>query len=50
LLESHLERPVSTRRSSRRVVILVGVALLLLLAGVIALGVIVAQLVLNLVR
>ena len=50
LLESHLERPASTRRSSRRVVLLVGVALLLLLAGVIALGVIVAQLVLNLVR
>ena len=50
LLESHLERPVSTRRSSRRVVVLVGVALLLLLAGVIALGVLVAELVLNLVR
>ena len=50
LLESHLEQPVSTKRSSRRVVFLVGVALLLLLAGVIALGVIVAQLVLNLVR
>jgi Domain of unknown function (DUF4112) len=50
LLESHLERPVSTRRSSRRVVILVGVALLLLLAGVIALGVLVAELVLSLVR
>jgi hypothetical protein len=50
LLESHLERPVSTRRSSRRVLILLGVALLLLLAGVIALGVILAELVLNLVR
>jgi uncharacterized protein DUF4112 len=50
LLESHLERPASTRRSSRRVVILVGVALLLLLAGVIAVGVLVAELVLSLVR
>jgi hypothetical protein len=50
LLESHLARPVSTRRSSRRVVILVGVALLLLLAGVIAVGVLVAELVLSLVR
>jgi hypothetical protein len=49
LLESHLERPVSTRRSSRRVVILVGVALLLLLAGVVALGVLVAELVMSLV-
>lgn len=50
LLESHLERPASTRRSSRRVMILVGVALLLLLAGVIAVGVLVAELVLSLVR
>jgi hypothetical protein len=50
LLESHLERPTSTRRSSRRVMILVGVALLLLLAGVIAVGVLVAELVLSLVR
>jgi hypothetical protein len=50
LLESHLERPVSTRRSSRRVLILVGVALLLILAGVIAVGVLVAELVLSLVR
>jgi hypothetical protein len=50
LLESHLERPASIRRSSRRVMILVGVALLLLLAGVIAVGVLVAELVLSLVR
>ena len=50
LLESHVERPVSTRRSSRRVVFLVGAGLLLLLAGVIAVGVVVAQLVLDALR
>jgi hypothetical protein len=45
LLENHLQYPVSTSRSSRRVLLLIGLALLLLLAGVIALGVWVAQLV-----
>ena len=50
LLESHAERPVSTRRSSRRVVLLVGAGLLLLLAGVIAVGVVVAQLLLDALR
>jgi Domain of unknown function (DUF4112) len=50
LLESHVERPAATRRSSRRVVMLVGTALLLLLAGVIALGVVVGQLVLDALR
>jgi hypothetical protein len=47
LLENHLQQPVTTRRSSRRVLLLVGTGLLLLLAGVIALGVIVANLVLQ---
>jgi hypothetical protein len=50
LLESHLERPVSTRRSSRRVVLLVAAGLLLLLIGVIAIGVVVAQLLLGALR
>jgi len=45
LLEAHLQRPTATRRSSRRVLLLLGAALLVLLAGVIALGVYVANLV-----
>lgn len=47
LLENHLQQPVATRRSSRRVLLLVGAGLLLLLAGVIALGIVVANLVLQ---
>jgi hypothetical protein len=47
LLENHLQQPVTTRRSSRRVLLLVGTGLLLLLAGVIALGIIVANLILQ---
>ena len=50
LLENHLQQPVTTRRSSRRVLLLVGTGLLLLLAGVIALGVVVANLVLQQLR
>jgi len=50
LLENQLQYPVSTARSSRKVLLLVGGALLLLLAGVIALGVYVAQLVVLQVR
>jgi hypothetical protein len=50
LLESHLERPAATRRSSRRVLILLGVGILAILAGVIALGVIVAELVIGALR
>jgi hypothetical protein len=45
LLEAHLQRPVSTAKGSRKVLILVGGGLLLLLAGVVALGVLVADLV-----
>jgi hypothetical protein len=45
LLEAHLQQPAATRRGSRQVLILVGGGLLLLLAGVIALGIIVANLV-----
>jgi hypothetical protein len=46
LLEAHLQRPVSTARGSRRVLLLLGAGLLVLLAGVIAVGVLVADLVL----
>jgi hypothetical protein len=45
LLEAHLQRPVSTARASRRVLLLLGIGLLMLLAGVIALGILVADLV-----
>ena len=45
LLEAHLQRPVSTARGSRRVLLLLGLGLLVLLAGVIAVGVLVADLV-----
>lgn len=45
LLEAHLDRPESTGRSSRTVMLLLGAGLLVLLAGVIALGVLVAKLV-----
>jgi hypothetical protein len=47
LLENHLQQPVATKRSSRRVLLLIGIGLLLLLAGVIALGIVVANLVLQ---
>ena len=43
LLEAHLGEPVSTRRASGRVLVLLGAALLLLLAGVIVVGILVAN-------
>lgn len=45
LLEADLGEPVSTRRASRRVLVLLGGGLVLLLAGVIAVGILVANLV-----
>ena len=45
LLEAHLQQPTATSRASGRVLLLLGAALLLLLAGVIALGIWVANLV-----
>ena len=45
LLEAHLDRPAATGRSSRMMLVLLGAGLLVLLAGVIALGVLVAKLV-----
>jgi uncharacterized protein DUF4112 len=50
LLEQHLHRPSAARTQSRRVLFLVGTGLLVLLAGVVTLGVLVAQLVLSAVR
>jgi hypothetical protein len=45
LLEAHLQQPLSTARGSRQVLFLLGAGLLVLLAGVIALGVVVANMV-----
>jgi|SRR5919112_5816901 hypothetical protein len=45
LLEAHLQQPGATTRASGRVLLLLGMGLLALLAGVIAVGVLVANLV-----
>lgn len=45
LLEAHLQQPGATSRASGRVLLLLGIALLALLAGVIAAGILVANLV-----
>jgi hypothetical protein len=45
LLEGHLEQPAATRRGSRRTLWLIGGGLVLLLVGVIALAVVIANLV-----
>ena len=45
LLEAHLQQPGATSRASGRVLLLLGIALLALLAGVIAVGFLVANLV-----
>ena len=50
LLEAHLERPASTARASRWVLFLVIVGLLLLLVGIIALGIVVVEFVVDQVR
>jgi hypothetical protein len=50
LIEQHVERPASSKKQSRRVLLLLGIGLLALLAGVVAVGVIVAQLVLDAIR
>ncbi|HYF39843.1 MAG TPA: DUF4112 domain-containing protein [Gemmatimonadales bacterium] len=50
LLEGNLEQPARTRRSSRRALWLIGGALLLLLVGVIAVAIIVANLVIEQLR
>lgn len=48
LLEQHLERPAAARAASRRTLLLIAAALLLFLVVIIALGVLLAQLVLSL--
>jgi hypothetical protein len=50
LLEQHLERPATARRGSKRVLLLLSAGLLVLLVGVIAVGVVVANLVLELLK
>lgn len=50
LLEHHLQRPAAAKAQSRRVLLLLGGGLLALLAGAVALGVLVGQLVLNSIR
>jgi hypothetical protein len=50
LLESHLRQPAATRAGSRKALLLWGGVLLLLSAGAIALGVVIAKLVLNLLQ
>jgi hypothetical protein len=50
LLESHLQQPAAARAGSRKALLLVGGVLLLLFIGAVALGVLVAKLVLNLLQ
>jgi hypothetical protein len=50
LLEQHLDRPVAAKVASRRVLLLVGAGLLLLFAGVIALGVVLGHFLLESVK
>jgi Domain of unknown function (DUF4112) len=50
LLEGHLQRPATTARTSRRVLLLVVLGLVLLLAGIVALGVLLANLITAAVR
>ena len=50
LLETHLENPAAARRGSRQALLLLGGVLVVLFAGAIALGVLVAQIVLDLLR
>jgi len=50
LLESHLQQPAAARAGSRKALVLVSGVLLLLIIGAVALGVLVAKLVLNLLQ
>jgi hypothetical protein len=50
LLEQHVHRPAATKTESRRVLLVLGIGLLALLVGVVAVGVVVAQLVLDSIR
>jgi hypothetical protein len=50
LIEQHVQRPTSSKAQSRRVLLLLGLGLLALLAGIVAVGVVVGQLVLDAIR
>jgi Domain of unknown function (DUF4112) len=50
LLEQHLERPIATKAASRRLLIGLGAGLLLLLVGIVALGVMLGNYLLELAR
>ncbi len=50
LIERHVHRPAAAKAQSRRVLVVLGIALLALLVGIVAVGVIVAQLVLHAIR
>jgi hypothetical protein len=50
LLEQHLDRPVAAKVASRRVLLLMGLGLLLLFAGVIALGIVLGHFLLESVK
>ena len=50
LIERHVHRPAAAKAQSRRVLVVLGIALLALLVGIVAVGVVVAQLVLNAIR
>src|SRR3954469_11384545 len=50
LIEQHVQRPASGKAQSRRVLLLLGVGLLAVLVGIVALGVVVAELVLRSIR
>ncbi|HEV8456310.1 MAG TPA: DUF4112 domain-containing protein [Gemmatimonadales bacterium] len=50
LIEQHVQRPAAARAQSRRVLLVLGIGLLALLVGIVALSVVVAQLVLDSIR
>ena len=50
LIERHVHRPAAAKAQSRRVLVVLGIVLLALLVGIVAVGVVVAQLVLNAIR
>jgi hypothetical protein len=50
LIEQHVHRPAAAKTQSRRVLLVLGIGLLALLVGIVALSVVVAQLVLSFIR
>jgi hypothetical protein len=47
LIEQHVQKPASSKSQSRRVLLLLGIGLLALFVGIVALGVVIAELVLR---